>query len=161
MTDVLLIPKESYPAMTTSGTFSFNPTLGGGNVSFSGHDVYNYDPQWGPQLAFDNSSRDYGWCNTPTSPLRGSWTFPRSVTMNKIFIVPRGSNDNFPTSVTVYKDGASIGTFSPSTIGAANGLQISYSGTGYYIIPNSAGTTWELIFNSTNAYIGKIEFWGY
>lgn len=54
----------------------------------------------------------------------------------KIFLVPRSLNDSFPTTVTVLVDGTTIGTYTATTISNANGMTISYSGTGYYIRPN-------------------------
>jgi hypothetical protein len=156
---VLLIPKGTHSAITTSGNFPFNSLLGGGNVAFTGGDTYSSSNSWGPQQLFDNKITNYDWCSNGSSQF-GQFVFPKAVNISKIFIVPRIQGDQFPNSVTLKVDGAIVGTFTISaTISQSNGLGISYSGRGYYIQPNISGTTWKLEFPATS-YIGELEFWG-
>lgn len=158
----LLIEKKSYPGIRTSGTFDFNTSLGGGSVSFTGHDTYNSSTTWGAQYLFDNTRTAFDWCNLQgTSPLFGQWVFPQSVTVTNIFVIPRAAGDNFPDTIEVVVDSVSNGTYSKGTLGAGDGQQISYSGTGYNIQPAASGTTWRLNLSGSNAFIGEIEFWGY
>jgi hypothetical protein len=158
----LLIEKKSYPATTTSGTFDFNTSLGGGSVSFTGHATYNNSSTWGPHQLFDNTRTSSDWCNlSGTSPLFGQWVFPQSVTITNIFVIPRSQGDNFPSTIEVVVDSVSNGTYNVGTLASGDGQQISYSGTGYNIQPAASGTTWRLNLSGSNAYIGEIEFWGY
>jgi hypothetical protein len=154
----LLIPKGVYTPITTSGNFPFNPSLGGGQVGFTGESTYSSSTIWGPHSLFDNTKTSYDWCSSGPSQF-GQFAFPRSVSMNKIFIVPRTQGDSFPSSVTLVVDGVTVGTYSQTSISQADGLEMNYSGTGFYIQPNVSGTTWKLVFTSTT-YIGEIEFWG-
>lgn len=161
--DSLLIVKKTYTASVSTGTFDFNPTLGGGSVSFSGFDTYNHASNWGPQQLFDNATGIYDWCNYPgTNPLFGQFTFPRAVTLSKIFIIPRNAKDKFPANVTVKVDGVNFGTYPNFSIDSSHGSSISYSGAAICIDINATGTTVRLEFNSSvDAYIGEIEFWGH
>lgn len=156
---VLLIPKGTYTAITTSGSFPFNSALGGSNVNFTGGDTYSGSTSWGPQQLFDNKRTDYDWCSIGSSQF-GQFVFPKSVNISKIFIVPRSQGDQFPSSVTLKVDGVTIGTYTTKSISQADGLGIIYSGNGHYIQPNILGTTWRLEFPATS-YIGELEFWGY
>lgn len=156
----LMVVKGSYPATYQTGTFNFNPSLGGGTVSFVGHETYNNNGGWGPNYLFDNTQTSLDWCNQPGATPFGQFTFPRAVTMRRIYIIPRSAGDNFAASVTVKVDGVSLGTFTPTTISNADGQTLSYSGTAYRIDLNSSGTVWRLDFASGNSYVGEIEFWG-
>lgn len=160
----LLVVKKSYTASTTTATFDFNADLGGGSVTFTGHDTYSSSSTWGPQQLHDNTRSGYDWCNAGGVPsLFGQWIFPKLVTVQTIFLVPRSSGDNFPSSVTVKADTNTVATASATVTLTAgtSGHQINYSGTGHKITVNTAGTTWKLEFGGSNAYIGEIEFWGY
>lgn len=159
---VLLIPKGNYTAITTSGTFPFNTTLGSGNVSFTGFNTYQGSTTWGPQALFDNTRTDFDWCSSGGTGQFGQFVFPRAVTITKIFLVPRNQGDSFPNTVTLKVDGNTVGTYTRlASISSADGLNISYTGTGHYIQPNVSGTTWRLEFPDGNNYIGELEFWGY
>jgi hypothetical protein len=157
---VLLIPKGNYTAVSTSGTFPFNPVLGGGNVAFTGQETFSGSSSWGPQQLFDNTRTNFDWCsNGPTQ--FGQFVFPKPVTIKKIFVVPRSQNDNFPTQAILIVDGVTIGTFTPKNIATSDGLQINYSGNGFLIEANVTGTTWRLEFSGPGAvYIGELEFLG-
>ena len=161
-TDVQLIPKGTYTAITTAGTFPFQPT-GGGTVSFSGQATWTNNTKWGPQQLFDNTRTIYDWCNNGASALFGRWTFPRNVKISKIFMVPRASGPgDLPATITLTVDGTTIGTYSPTSISNADGLAITYSGTGFYITPNISGRIWLLTAgDSTLRCVGELEFWGH
>jgi len=159
---VLLIPKGTYTPITTSGSFSFNTSLGGGSVNFTGGDTWSGSSSWGPQQLFDNSRTNYDWCLNGANKF-GQFVFPRAVNIKKIFIIPRSQGDSFPTSVILKVDGTTVSTYSTSpSISLADGLGITYSGIGYYIQPNVTGTTLSLEFSGGSyAFIGELEFWGY
>ena len=161
--DVLLIEQKTYPASTTSATFDFNAALGGGTVGFTGHATYNNSTSWGPHQLHNaaRSNNDWADLSGDTSQKFGEWTFPQAVLVDKIFIVPRNQNDQFPTSVTVIVDGVSqIVATSSAGISQADGLVTAYSGFGYYIQPDLVGTVWRLEFPTAKTYIGEIEFHG-
>jgi hypothetical protein len=157
----LLIPKGNYAAITTSGNFPFNPALGGGNVSFIGGATYSGSTTWGPHQLFNNTRTDTDWCNNGGGNHFGQFTFPKSVTITKIFIVPRTQGDNFPTSVTLKVDDVTIGIYTTKSISSVDGLQINYSGIGHFIVPNLSGTKWRLEFSGNDVYIGELEFIGF
>lgn len=158
----LLIPKGNYAAITTSGTFPFNTSLGSGNVSFTGFNTYQGSTTWGPQALFDNVRTNFDWCSNGGTGQFGQFVFPRAVTITKIFLVPRNQGDSFPNTVTLKVDGNTLGTYTRlASISSADGLNISYTGTGHYIQPNITGTTWRLEFPDGDNYIGELEFWGY
>jgi hypothetical protein len=158
----LLIVKKSYPSSTTTANFDFNPSLGGGSVTFVGMTTYNSSPTWGPWQLFDDTRSAFDWCNDPSySGGMGRWDWPRLVTLNTIFIVPRSQGDNFPTSVTVEINGNIIGGYSQTTLTASSGQQINYTGVGFKIELNLTNVyQTKLIFPGPNSYIGEIEFWG-
>jgi hypothetical protein len=144
----------------TSGTFTMNSVLGGGSITFTGSDVFASSSTWGPQQLFDNIRTDYDWATSGNPPF-GQFVFPRPVTMTKLFIVPRNQQDNFPATFTLIVDTVTIGTYSNTTISAAQGLSVSFTGTGFYVQPNVRGTTWLIQFPTVAAWIGEIEFYGY
>jgi len=144
----------------TSGTFTMNSVLGGGSITFTGSDVFASSSTWGPQQAFDNIRTDYDWATSGNPPF-GQFVFPRPVTMTKLFIVPRNQQDNFPATFTLIVDTVTIGTYSNTSVSAAQGLSVSFTGTGFYVQPNLRGTTWRIEFPNGYAWIGEIEFYGY
>jgi hypothetical protein len=144
----------------TSGTFTMNSVLGGGSITFTGSDVFASSSQWGPQQAFDNIRTDYDWATSGNPPF-GQFVFPRAFTMTKLFIVPRNQQDNFPATFTLIVDTVTIGTYSNTSVSAAQGLSVSFTGTGFYVQPNLRGTTWRIEFPNGYAWIGEIEFYGY
>lgn len=156
----LIIEKKSYPPSTTSATFNINPTLGGGNVSFTGSAVYNNSTTWGPQQLFDDTRTIFDWAAEGGPPCFAQFVFAANATVSTIFIIPRSQGDNFPPSVTVSVNGTPINTYYPTTLTLSSGQQINYTGIGYKIQPGLSGNTWLLSFNSSLAYIGEIEFWG-
>jgi hypothetical protein len=148
--------------MTTSGTFTLVSDLGGGSVAYTGAQVYNSNSSWGPQNAFNNTTADDGWCSSAFGNFYGQWVFPFPVVVTTLFMMPRSTNDSFPTSgVTVLRDGISIGTF--NEIPSISGHGPPWSGRGYKIQPNSTpGTTWIIEYPSFDyPHVGEIEFWGY
>ena len=144
----------------TSGTFTMNSVLGGGSITFTGSDVFASSSTWGPQQAFDNIRTDYDWATSGNPPF-GQFVFPRAFTMTKLFIVPRNQQDNFPATFTLIVDTVTIGTYSNTSVSAAQGLSVSFTGTGFYVQPNLRGTTWRIEFPNGYAWIGEIEFYGY
>lgn len=164
----LLVVKKTYTASTTTATFDFNSSLGGGNVTFTGHQTYNNSSTWGPHQVHDNTRTINDWCNDNVSPLFGEWTFPKGVVVKNIFVVPRSGNDNFPTYVRVKTGGvsgtqvANNSTLETLTAGTS-GHEINYTGNGYKIVLSTdiRDSVWRLEFGGSNAYIGEIEFWGY
>lgn len=165
----LLVVKKTYTASTTTATFDFNPSLGGGSISFSGHSTFNGSTGWGPHYAHDNARTASDWCNlSGTTPLFGQWTFPKDVVVKNIFVIPRSGNDNFPTFVRVRTGGvggtevANNNTLETLTAGTS-GHEINYTGNGYKIVLSTdiRDSVWRLEFGGSNAYIGEIEFWGY
>lgn len=168
-TPELLIVKGTYPAQPypqNTGTFSFAPSQGGGDVVFSGHAVYAGDQplnSWGPELLFNNTRTLYDWCSSGfTTDTFGQVTFPVEVTITAIFIIPRIQNDHMPAQAELVVDGNVIGTYYSTTLTeGVSGQTIPYSGPGYKITPNVAGTTWRLNFNQYQVNIGEIEYWGY
>lgn len=165
-TPTLLIVKRSYPATAPSAVFDFSPLLGGGSVYFTGHTTYNGNStSWGPHQLHDNTISSFDWCSdssVTSGNLYGDWTFPRAISVSKIFVVPRSGADNFPSTITVYYNGGYQGMYSTTTISQGNGLGIAYSGTGYNIVLNGAtAQNWRLSFSGSAAYIGEVEFWGY
>jgi hypothetical protein len=161
-TPALLIPKSNaYSAITTSGTFPFNPLFGGGNISFLGGPTYGSSNTWGPHQLFDNTRTNFDWCNDGVINHFGQFTFPKPVNITKIFLVPRSQGDNFPASVTLKVDGVTIGTYAAKNISTNDGLQLNYSGIGHFIAPNVSGIVWRLEFSVANVYIGELEFLGF
>lgn len=166
---ILLVVKKAYTASTTTATFDFTTTFGGGNVSFTGHATYQNGTTWGPHQLHDNTRTGNDWCNLDnTSPLFGEWSFPKNVIVKSIFVVPRSGGDNFPTFVRV-KAGGSSGTevANNSTLetltAGVTGHEINYTGSGYNVSlsNNTRNSVWRLEFGGTTSYIGEIEFWGY
>lgn len=137
-----------------------NSVLGGGSITYTGSDVFASSSTWGPQQAFDNIRTDYDWATSGNPPF-GQFVFPRAFTMTKIFIVPRNQQDNFPATFTLIVDTVTIGTYSNTSVSAAQGLSVSFTGTGFYVQPNVRGTTWRIEFPNGAAWIGEIEFYGY
>ena len=156
---VINLNSYSYGSVT-SGTFTMNSVLGGGSITYTGSDVFASSSTWGPQQAFDNIRTDYDWATSGNPPF-GQFVFPRAFTMTKIFIVPRNQQDNFPATFTLIVDTVTIGTYSNTSVSAAQGLSVSFTGTGFYVQPNVRGTTWRIEFPNGAAWIGEIEFYGY
>lgn len=161
-TDYLLITKKLYPATTSNVVASYNPLLGGGTVTVTGHAGINS----GPYLLF-NDSLTPSWSRSSSVSLTYfvRFVFPKPTYVSKILVIPASSTTSyFVDQIDVYADGGLLGSYTPTTISSADGLVVAYSGKGYRIdYTNVKCTTLEMIFPygpTKGVYIGEIELRG-
>lgn len=142
--DQVVIVQTTYTPSTTTANFTMNSSLGGGNITFSGHSVFNNSTNYGPHQLHDGTVSTFDWSNNSSITAGnwfGIWTFPKVIGIEKIFVRPRSSNDNFPTGMTVGIGGSAVAsvlqtTYTPVTIVTGDGFTMTsgnYSGTGYYV----------------------------
>jgi hypothetical protein len=144
----------------TSGLFAMNSLVGGGTGTFTNSDVFMSDGGWGMAQCFDGARSEYDLYMTQ-NPNFMELVFPRGLMVTKIFLVPRQQQDAFPSSLTLKANGTLVGTYTSTTVSQALGMGIGFTGQGFYIQPDTIGTTWRFDFTSTPVSFGEIEFWGY